>query len=73
VGPVVVDDIQADAAFSNIRLRVIGFRFGYPTLELGLPQVLGAIHLYPTLSTSDGARNLDDRHFKVSRCRVVVE
>jgi nucleoside-diphosphate-sugar epimerase len=45
VGPVVVDDIQADAAFSNIRLRGIGFRFRYPTLEQGLQQVLGALHL----------------------------
>ena len=36
--------IQADAVFSNIRLRGIGFRFRYPTLEQGLQQVLGALH-----------------------------
>jgi nucleoside-diphosphate-sugar epimerase len=44
VGPVLADDIQADAVFSNIRLRGIGFRFQYPTLEQGLRQVLGALH-----------------------------
>jgi hypothetical protein len=27
----------------NIRLRGIGFRFRYPTLERGLEQVLGAL------------------------------
>jgi hypothetical protein len=43
-GPVLVDDIQADAVFANIRLRGIGFRFRYPTLEQGLQQVLGALH-----------------------------
>jgi hypothetical protein len=30
--------------FSNIRLRGIGFRFVYPTLDQGLRQVLGAVH-----------------------------
>jgi nucleoside-diphosphate-sugar epimerase len=35
---------QADAVFSNIRLRAIGFRFRYPTLERGLQQILGALH-----------------------------
>ena len=44
VGPVLAHDIQADAALSNIRLRGIGFRFRYPTLEQGLQQVLGALH-----------------------------
>jgi len=44
VGPVLADSIQADAVFSNIRLRGIGFRFQYPTLEQGLQQVLGALH-----------------------------
>jgi len=39
-GPVLVDHLRADAVFSNIRLRGIGFRFKYPTLELGLRQVL---------------------------------
>ena len=36
--------LKADAVFSNIRLRGIGFRFRYPTLEQGLEQVLGALH-----------------------------
>jgi nucleoside-diphosphate-sugar epimerase len=31
--------LQSDAVFSNIRLRGTGFRFEYPTLELGLRQV----------------------------------
>jgi nucleoside-diphosphate-sugar epimerase len=44
VGPVLPDHFQADAVFSNIRLRGIGFRFRYPTLEQGLQQVIGAFH-----------------------------
>jgi uncharacterized protein len=44
VGPILADCIHADAAFSNIRLRGIGFQFLYPTLEQGLQQVLGALH-----------------------------
>jgi len=44
VGPVLSDYIQADAVFSNIRLRGTGFHFRYPTLEHGLQQVLGALH-----------------------------
>ena len=44
VGPVLADHLQADAVFSNIRLRGIGFRFLYPTLDRGLQQVLGALH-----------------------------
>jgi nucleoside-diphosphate-sugar epimerase len=44
VGPLLADDIRTDAVFSNIRLRGIGFRFRYPTLEQGLRQVLGALH-----------------------------
>ena len=43
VGPVLAGYLQADAVFSNIRLRGIGFRFRYPTLEEGLQQVLGAL------------------------------
>jgi nucleoside-diphosphate-sugar epimerase len=43
VGPVLADHLLADAVFSNIRLRGIGFRFLYPTLEQGLQQVLGAL------------------------------
>lgn len=35
--------LQADAAFSNIRLRGTGFRFRYPTLEKGLEQIVGAL------------------------------
>ena len=44
VGPVLADYVRADAVFSNIRLRGIGFRYQYPTLEHGLQQVLGALH-----------------------------
>jgi nucleoside-diphosphate-sugar epimerase len=36
--------LTADAVFSNIRLRGLGFRFRYPTLEQGIQQVLGARH-----------------------------
>jgi nucleoside-diphosphate-sugar epimerase len=43
VGPIAADHILADAVFSNIRLQGIGFRFRYPTLELGVQQVLGAL------------------------------
>jgi nucleoside-diphosphate-sugar epimerase len=43
-GPVLADHFRADAVFSNIRLRGIGFRFLYPTLDQGLQQVLGALH-----------------------------
>ena len=43
VGPVLADHIQADAVFSNIRLRGIGFRFQYPTLEQGLEQIIGTL------------------------------
>jgi uncharacterized protein len=44
-GAVLADHLQADALFSNIRLRGMGFRFEYPTLEQGLQQVLGALHV----------------------------
>lgn len=44
VGPVLADYLLTDGLFSNIRLRGIGFRFWYPTLEQGLPQVLGSLH-----------------------------
>jgi nucleoside-diphosphate-sugar epimerase len=43
VGPVLADLLQSDAVFSNIRLRGIGFRFRYPTLEQGLQQVVGVL------------------------------
>ena len=44
VGPILADYLLTDAVFSNIRLRGIGFRFQYPTLERGLEQVIGALH-----------------------------
>ncbi len=44
VAPVLSDSLRADAVFSNVRLRGLGFRFQYPTLEQGLQQVLGALH-----------------------------
>jgi nucleoside-diphosphate-sugar epimerase len=44
VGPVLADYVRADAIFSNIRLRGIGFRFRYPTLEQGLQEVFGELH-----------------------------
>lgn len=43
VGSVLADHVQADAVFSNIRLRGIGFRFLYPTLDQGLQQVVGVL------------------------------
>ena len=43
-GPILADLIQADAVFANIRLRGTGFRFRFPTLELGLQQILGVFH-----------------------------
>jgi NAD dependent epimerase/dehydratase family enzyme len=44
VGRPLADYVQTNAALSNIRLRGIGFRFRYPTLEQGLKQILGALH-----------------------------
>jgi nucleoside-diphosphate-sugar epimerase len=43
VGPVLADHFRSDAVYSNIRLRAIGFRFLYPTLDEGLQQVLGML------------------------------
>ncbi|MEP7305730.1 MAG: NAD-dependent epimerase/dehydratase family protein [Acidobacteriota bacterium] len=43
-GPVCADLVQADAVFSNIRLRGIGFQFDYPTIEQGIQQIIGAFH-----------------------------
>ena len=43
VGSMLADSVRLDAVFSNIRLRGTGFRFEYPTLELGLAQILGAL------------------------------
>ena len=50
VGPVLSDSLKADAVFSNVRLRGLGFRFQYPTLERGLQQVLGSLHEQATSS-----------------------
>jgi nucleoside-diphosphate-sugar epimerase len=44
VGRPLADYVQGDLAFSNIRLRGIGFRFRYPTVEQGIAEVLGALH-----------------------------
>jgi nucleoside-diphosphate-sugar epimerase len=44
IGRAMADYLQADAVFSNIRLRGIGFRFRYPTLEQGFQQVIGALN-----------------------------
>ncbi len=41
LGSILAEEMQADAVFSNIRLRGIGFRFQYPTLDEGLQQILG--------------------------------
>jgi nucleoside-diphosphate-sugar epimerase len=44
VGPAWPEYPQADAVLSNIRLRAIGFRLEYLTLEEGTGQVLRALH-----------------------------
>ncbi len=44
VGSPLTNSVQTNAAFSNIRLRGIGFRFRYPTLDQGIEQILGALH-----------------------------
>jgi uncharacterized protein len=44
VGSVLANRLRTDAVFSNIRLRRIGFRFRYPTLDDGLRQVIGALY-----------------------------
>lgn len=44
VGSILAEYLQADAVFSNIRLRGTGFRFRYPTLEHGLQQIVGGLH-----------------------------
>jgi len=45
-GPVLADYLQADAVLSNIRLRGIGFRFRYPTLDQGIQQIIGTLDEY---------------------------
>jgi nucleoside-diphosphate-sugar epimerase len=42
--PASLDVPKADAVFSNIRLRGLGFQFRYPTVEDGFEQILGALH-----------------------------
>ena len=44
VGPILADHLQADAVFSNIRLRASRFRYLHPTLDDGLQQVLRGLH-----------------------------
>ena len=44
LGSLPADRIDDHAVFANIRLRGIGFRFLYPTLEQGFQQILGALH-----------------------------
>ena len=44
VGRPLADYVRAHAAFSNIRLRGIGFRFRYSTIEQGIEQILGELH-----------------------------
>lgn len=43
-GRVLADHVRANGVFSNIRLRAIGFRFVYPTIEQGIQEILGALH-----------------------------
>jgi uncharacterized protein len=45
IGSVLADYLQSDAVFSNIRLRGTGFRFRYPTLDHGLQQIVGDLHV----------------------------
>jgi hypothetical protein len=52
IGPILADYLRSDAVFSNIRLRGIGFRFTYPTLEHGLREVLESL---------DASRTFGDR------------
>jgi len=40
---VLAEYLRTNGVFSNIRLRGLGFRFEYPTLEDGLQQVVGAL------------------------------
>ena len=43
-GPTQFGYPQRDAVLSNIRLRGLGFRFEFPTLDRGVRQVLGSLH-----------------------------
>ena len=55
-GPLLSEYLRADAVFSNIRLRGIGFRFQYSTLDEGIQQLLEVLHEEPT-ATADGIRD----------------
>jgi nucleoside-diphosphate-sugar epimerase len=44
IGPLLARSVTTDSVFANIRLRGIGFRFRYPTLEHGIQQVLEQCH-----------------------------
>lgn len=44
VGRPLADYVRTNALLSNIRLRGIGFRFRYLTIERGIEQVVGALH-----------------------------
>ena len=55
VGLIHRNHLQANAVFSNIRLRGIGFRFRHPTLEQGLQEVLGALHDRHSTPAGDNA------------------
>jgi nucleoside-diphosphate-sugar epimerase len=46
VGPVVTDSLTADAAFSNARLRSLGFELEFPTTATGIPDIVR--HARPT-------------------------
>jgi hypothetical protein len=50
MGPVLADVLGGDAVFSNIRVRGIGFRFQYPTLDEGLEQILLMLREFEGLS-----------------------
>jgi hypothetical protein len=60
---VLSDALSAAAVFSNVRLRGIGFRFRYLTIEQGLEQILGALH-EPSVSShhdrTGDRRSVDD-------------
>jgi nucleoside-diphosphate-sugar epimerase len=54
VGPILGELMRSDAVFSNIRLRGIGYRFTYPTLEQGLAQVLESVDEERKRTSGDG-------------------
>jgi nucleoside-diphosphate-sugar epimerase len=40
VGPVVTDSILSDAVLSNARLKALGFKLEFPTIDQGIPDVV---------------------------------